>query len=109
VRTAEVILAGRKFVVSSFCWRDVEKLMALYLAIQKAIEERPVNVRALLDYHSTLVEFLFASVHRAQSGVTRDDFADLEPDVLMSAIATAIEISSPSKHSLSQLTGSRPN
>ena len=109
MRTAEVMLAGRKFVVSSFGWRDIEKLMALHLAIQEAIDERPVNLRALLKYRSTLVDFLVASVGRARPDVTAEDFADLEPDVLMSAIATAIEISSPPKQFLSQLTGSRPN
>jgi hypothetical protein len=109
VRTAEVSLAGKTFVVSAFPRRDLEKLMAFHGDLQKTLESKPIDLRALFEFRSKLVEFLFASVHRAQPEVTPEEFADLEPDVLLSAIAVAIEISSPPKYSLSRFAGSRPN
>lgn len=105
MKTATVRLAGRTFVVTAFPWRDLEKLMALHLGLQKALEARPVDIVALLNFRTALAEFLYASVRRAQPEVTLEDFADLDPDILMGAIAAAIQISAPAKRARSHFMG----
>jgi hypothetical protein len=109
VKTTGVVIGGREFFVSSLSCQELNELMELHLASRKAIETRPTDVRAILNLHRRMIEYLYRSVHRAQPGVTPEDFDLVDPGELLSALNAAIAISSPSKHYIAKFTGALVN
>lgn len=109
MRTTGVTIGGREFVVSSFCCEELNELMELHLASNEAIGTEPKDVRAILNLHRRMIEYLYRSVHRAQPGVTPEDFDAMDPEELLNALSAAIAISSPPKHYVAKFCGTVVN
>jgi hypothetical protein len=109
MRTATVAIEGKEFTVSALSCDELEALMKVHIELQKVIEVEPTDVRALLNFQRRMLDLLYKSVQRAQPGVGPDALDGIEPQVLMGALSTAVEISSPPKHFLLKHAGLLPS
>jgi len=109
MRTATVSIDGRQFTVSALHLDELEALMELHVELQQHIGVHPPDVRALLKFQRRMLDVLYKSVQRAQPGVGAENLDGIEPNVLMGALSTAIEISSPPSNFLSKFSGLLPS